>query len=480
MAARCGGRESVRLWRVFLLLIIGALCILPLARCVAHAEALPNPPGLRKQVEFWKKIFAHVSVYEVVVHDVWELDRVYATLDFSSARDELGGDILPAFSQIRVDQEKDRIRSLLLRLHEQGGRPQPWNEEEQRIARLFASDPNPQKFLLAADPARIRAQRGLREKFYEGLKISRRYLPEMERIFRAEGVPVEITRLPLVESAFNVRAYSKAGAAGIWQFIPSTARLFMRVDDVIDERRDPIIATRAAAAFLKRNYDQLGSWPLAITAYNHGPAGVRRAVETLGTRDIVEIVRRYRGPKFGFASRNFYAEFLAALAVDRDHQQYFGPIQFERPRESASVVLRRSAPFPALARAAGMEPTELAEWNLALTPAVVAGKLPVPRGYALQLPAPVVAGFQRRLEAWESEQQRQAVAAARQSTQRKAQREPAKVAEPVRRKHRVRRGETLVEIARLYGTSPEKIRQKNRLKRGARLQAGQVLVIPEG
>src|SRR5205823_14388566 len=123
-------------------------------------------------------------------------------------------------------------------------------------------------------------------------------------------------------------------AAGVWQFMPRTGRLFMRVDNLVDERRDPISSTRAAARFLVRVHDMLDTWPLTITAYNHGPDGMARAVAEVGTTDIATIVRDYRGKAFGFASRNFYAEFLAALDVERDFKTYFG----EAPEEPALRV----------------------------------------------------------------------------------------------------------------------------------------------
>jgi membrane-bound lytic murein transglycosylase D len=166
----------------------------------------------------------------------------------------------------------------------------------------------------------------------------------MERIFRAEGLPLELTRLPLVESCFDVEAYSKVGAAGIWQFMPATGRLYaMDVNDSVDERRDPIASTRAAARFLRHNYEALeDSWPLAITAYNHGPAGIRRAISATGTTDIGVIVGRYDGPAFGFASRNFYAEFLAALDVDRHREAWFGKLDVHQPEPTRVIPLERS------------------------------------------------------------------------------------------------------------------------------------------
>src|SRR5439155_792023 len=118
-----------------------------------------------------------------------------------------------------------------------------------------------------------------------------------------EGFQVEGARLPHLESSFDLRAYSKAGAAGIWQFIPATGRRFMRVDALVDERRDPFASTRAAALYLREVHRLLNSWPLAITAYNHGPQGMARAVRQVGTTDIASIIRQYDGMAFGFAPR---------------------------------------------------------------------------------------------------------------------------------------------------------------------------------
>ena len=118
-------------------------------------------------------------------------------------------------------------------------------------------------------------------------------------------MPVELSVLPHVESSFNPEAYSHVGAAGIWQFIRSTGKRYMQIDHLIDERMDPFASTKAAAKLLRHNYQLTQSWPLALTAYNHGVASMRRAINTLGTRDIAVIVRKYKGRAFGFASRNF-------------------------------------------------------------------------------------------------------------------------------------------------------------------------------
>lgn len=467
-------------WIVSLAVLLAALS---LSRPVE--AALPYPAELRPQVEFWKKIFSHYRRSEVVIHDTWDLERIYSVLDFSADAADLQSDILPAYVEIRVNQEKERIRSLLVRLHQNSGEPSPWSEEERRIAALFRRDRDPDKFLRAADPKRIRGQRGLREKFAEGLRVSGRYLPTMEAIFRAEGLPVELTRLPLVESCFNLHAYSKAGAAGIWQFVPGTGRLFLRIDETVDERRDPIASTRAAAKFLKQNYEKLGSWPLAVTAYNHGPAGIQRAVEAVGSRDLVEIIRRYQGPAFGFASRNFYAELLAAVEIDREPERYFGRLERLRPWDTEVVAVPQGGSFAALASMAGLSSAELAELNPALLPRVVAGQVPVPQNFRLRLPRARAQMFEQRYAAWLKGRARDTRVAGTEGTRRQA-REQARAAARARavanakRKHRVKPGQTLTMIARMYGLSVNQLERENGLRRGARLRAGQVLLIPEG
>ena len=99
--------------------------------------------------------------------------------------------------------------------------------------------------------------------------------------------------MPLVESSFNVRARSRYGAVGLWQFMRSTGRRYLRIGRGIDERMDPLESTRAAARLLKENYEHFGNWPLAITAYNHGRRGILRAVREVGSRDLSEIIQRY-------------------------------------------------------------------------------------------------------------------------------------------------------------------------------------------
>jgi membrane-bound lytic murein transglycosylase D len=261
----------------------------------------------------------------------------------------------------------------------------------------------------------------------------------MERIFGEQGLPVELTRMPLIESSFNLNAYSKVGAAGIWQFMPSTGRRFLTVSAAVDERRDPIASTRAAARYLREMYADLGSWPLAISGWNHGPDGLARAARELGTSDIGVIVRQYRGRNFGFASRNFYAEFLAALDLDRRHGAGVG----EKPRWREHQ----------LERATGLQQA--------------AATVPVER------PAePAIVPAAARVVEVEDEPVRHRASARAARPTKRATKGTTVV------QHRVRKGQTLSHIAKHYGVSVARLRTTNNVGRTGRVRAGQVLKIP--
>jgi membrane-bound lytic murein transglycosylase D len=237
------------------------------------------------------------------------------------------------------------------------------------------------------DPAaRVRTQRGLRERFRRGLEISGRYEAAFREIFRRHGVPEDLAYLPHVESSFQLNARSSVGATGVWQFMRATARHYMTVNNHIDERLDPIIAAEAAARYLAEAQRQLGHWPLAITSYNHGVAGMKRAKAQHGT-DIAVIVADYQGRYFGFASRNFYAEFLAARHVARHAGRYFSPaIVYEPPLEQRQVRVERRSTVAELARAHQVPQHELISANPAWLSGIRTGRVAVPAGSRLWLP----------------------------------------------------------------------------------------------
>jgi membrane-bound lytic murein transglycosylase D len=437
----------------------------------ASADTFPRPVSLEPQIRFWRDVFGSYSRYQVVVHDTVDLDKVYSVLDFRSSED-LGPLARETLIREETDSEVARLRAIFRRLDDAGPKPTGLSADEQRIFDMFRGDSGSSKFREAADDKRLRTQRGLYEKFANGLRIAHRYLPDMERIFRDEGLPTELTRLPLVESCFDVEAYSKVGAAGIWQFMPSTGRLYaMDVNALVDERRDPIAATRGAARFLRHNYESLeDSWPLAITAYNHGPAGVRRAINDTGTTDIGVIVDRYKGPAFGFASRNFYAEFVAALDVDKHRKAYFGDLDVDKPEATRVIPLDRPVGIEVAARLAGTDRGTVASLNPALMDCVVEGRRHIPAGYELRLPAERCNGFEERLAELVVEQRVMRVSAPAVATHRASSRTVATA-------HRVGKGDTLSEIAQKYRVSVTSLKNANRL-RGKDIKRGQVLKIP--
>ncbi len=368
--------------------------------------SFPYPAALRPQVEFWKKIFATYSKYQVVIHDS-ETMKIYKVVDFRPLLDEEGLDEATVL-QIRQEQSKvkvEQIRTILLKLHQCGEDCGELTAEEQRIWDMYRKVDDPDKFRAAASEDRLRSQVGIRERFREGIQVSRRYLHAMEEIFRREGVPVELTRLPFIESSFNVAAYSKVGAAGIWQFMPATGRLYkMRVNNVIDERRDPLVATEAAARLLRENYESLGTRAPGITPYNHGPAGVAGAVEDVGTTDIVQIIRHYRGKHFGFASRNFYPEFLAALQVEKDYENHFGSLQMAAPLTYDKCHIDCPISLRAAARFVNADEDDLLLLNPSLGAAVRNGRAPVPHGYQLRVPSGTSAVFVERYDPWQDKE----------------------------------------------------------------------------
>jgi membrane-bound lytic murein transglycosylase D len=233
---------------------------------------------------------------------------------------------------------------------------------------------------------RVRSQRGVRERFRRGLEVSGRYDATFRDIFRRYGLPEDLAYLPHVESSFQLNARSSVGAAGVWQFMPSTGRQYMVVGNDIDERLDPVVAAGAAARYLRDAHRRLGSWPLALTSYNHGVGGMMRARDRYGD-DIARIVADYDGRYFGFASRNFYAQFLAARHVIHNADRYFPDgVRLDPPLDDQPVVLRSDTYAADLARRYGVSVSTLAERNLAWREPVRTGRRPVPAGTTVWVP----------------------------------------------------------------------------------------------
>ncbi len=357
------------------------VCLLLTAFAPTHAaegdvaDPFVHPPELERDVRFWIRVYTEVTTDGGLLHDDWNLGLVYEVLRFDPGSS-------PKQRERRVAEAKAHYAALLRKFA--AGDTDDLTPHERRILHAFGSNATPADYRDGID--RIRFQLGQADRFREGLIRAAVWEKQIARTLARHGVPAEIAALPHVESSFNLAAYSKVGAAGLWQFMPGTAKRYMRVDSLVDERLDPYTATDAAANLMLYNYRLVGTWPLAVTAYNHGPGGLRSIQDELGTSDIAVIVKRYHGKTFGFASRNFYVAFLAALEVDRNADKYFGPLTRLPDTDSTPVELPDYIAIDALAKAFKVDMGALRVLNPALRPPIWNGSRLVPRGYPLRLP----------------------------------------------------------------------------------------------
>lgn len=332
---------------------------------------------LRKNVGFWIQIYSQYSTHQGLIHDAKYIDHVYEVVDFTHHGTR---------NTHWIRNEKLKWRKILLSLDQKEDHPEQMTLEEKRVFDLFRDINEPHKFLNAAHRKRLRFQLGQKDVFLEGFYQSGLYLPWMEKVFKDEGVPTELTRLPYVESSFNLKARSKVGASGIWQFMRYTAGLFLKINPAIDERNDPIRESAAAARLLKLNYESLGNWPLAVTAYNHGRKGVMKATRRVGTNRLGQVITEFHARSFGFASSNFFAELLAAIEVDRNASQYFKNAERVKSVDFVEVKIPDYIAVQDIGRQYHLDLKILRELNPALTDEVFSGRLLVPAGYLFRFP----------------------------------------------------------------------------------------------
>jgi membrane-bound lytic murein transglycosylase D len=290
-----------------------------------------------------------------------------------------------------------------------------------------------------------------RDLFLEAYRRSGRYRPMILARLEAAHLPSQLSWLPLVESWFKVRAFSRAGAMGLWQFIASTGlRYGMTRDGWIDERMDPEKSTDAALAYLTSLHGWFGDWPKALAAYNCGEARVMRLQgrskdQYLDFWDLYEQLPQ--------ETRRYVPRFVAALQIIQNPRQYGMtlPEPLSPPESVATVKADRSVSLSGLERALGLPQDTLSDLNPELRSGATPG-----RAYDLRVPAEHVEAAPARI----------------------AQLPEWKPPRPAFVTHRVRGGETLGYIARHYGTTVRAILQLNGLRSAHRLRVGQRLRIP--
>lgn len=441
---RTGDAAIRRIPAIFLSLLLTLL--LPVHARAAE-EPIATPPELQRDVDFWVRVYTEINTSEGFLHDEHDLSLVYRKLQFNR-------DVTPRGRRDAVDAERRKIELMLRRLADGAG---DLSAEEQTLAGMFGANATRARYAEAA--RQVRFQLGQADRFRAGLERSGTWETHIAQTFANLGLPPELAVLPHVESSFDPTAYSKVGAAGLWQFMRATGRLYLRIDDAVDERLDPFRATEAAARLLDFNFRFLESWPLALTAYNHGAAGMRRARDAMGTADIATILRNYRSRSFGFASRNFFVSFLAALTIDRNPDKYFDSLTRHPAMAFTEVEMPAYVPLPALLHTLKMDKVQLVSLNPALRLPVWDGRQYVPKGYRLRLPA--------EAQNWT------AVSLAQQLDP-----QDQYLNQPRERSYRVKAGDTLATVAGRIGVSSSVIAKLNGLQEGAELKARTTLRLP--
>jgi len=424
------------------------------APCVIDTVEFPSYQSIEPNVEFWKRVFGEWSLGQVAVHDLDHPGIIYDVVDLPGPIEERYTEEQKDFIERLNEEWRDRLAALADKIDTRA----TLDDAEKRLALDITTEAGSMA-IVGADE-RVRTQRGLRERFRRGLEISHRYEPAIREILREGGLPEELAYLPHVESSYQAAARSSAGAVGVWQFTRSTGRRFMTINSTVDERLDPILAARGAAAYLEEAHARLGDWALALTSYNHGLNGIARATAQHGT-DYEKVFLEYRGRLFGFASKNFYSEFLAARDVACRVDHYFpGGIQPEPVQDFEEIVIDARTTPARLATVYGIPLDELATINPAWSRRAVRSGLPLPSLSSVWLPR----GTLKRLadskidlaDAWSRSLDQDGT-------------------------YVVQSGDNLSTIAHAYGLSLRQLRELNSIPRGKSLiRVGQRLNISGG
>lgn len=351
------------------------------------SEEFTVPAGLRDRVGFWFDIYTHYDSNKKIIHHTLYPWIIFQVVDVTPI---INSDT-PKVRWLRnvkadnfVSQEFQRIQDALKELA-RGVELDKQNQVQVAVAKTLEPLEGSLQDKAKEALKNMRVQTGQKNFFVNGLETSPLYLKGMEEIFRSFKLPVELTRLPFVESSFNRHAVSKVGASGIWQFMDYTGKSFLTVNEHIDERNSPFKASVAAAKLLKENHIILKrSWPLAVTAWNHGPSGLRRAMKAINSEELAEIINNYQSRTFDFASSNFYCEFLAALYAEKYHEQIYENLEYEKTLDLHTVKLARSVSAKELLRRSGLTKENFVLYNPDLKVAIEKNSA-VPTGFTLMV-----------------------------------------------------------------------------------------------
>jgi len=344
------------------------------------------PKQIEHKVNFWIDVFSKYDEDKIIIHDSKHL-LVYEVLDISDINkiDYFTNVIKKEIIDSRVLRTRKKYQEALLRVANK-----EYLSEDVFINNILIKLSKYEEeniYFNAARISRIRAQRGLKSEFKKAIYYASRYIPMIEEIFKDYNLPSELARIPYIESLFNNKAVSHLNAVGMWQFLETTANPYIKINSIYDERKDPKISTILAAKYLKKSYSQLKSWPLVVTSYNHGIYGMKRAVKATGSYDIVDIINKYTHNSFGFASRNFYPEFLAAVYVDKYKAILFNNLEFSRPQNTELLVILKSYNILELEKLIGVNKNLIRYYNPAIADSFFNDyKIKLPKGAKIRVP----------------------------------------------------------------------------------------------
>lgn len=293
-----------------------------------------SSPYFYPTVRFWFGIYTRYDSKQTIIHDKDSLGMVYSVLDFT----KLNSAGVNRFAQSAIVQKiiKEKIAAIKGTYQELalGKTDSPLALNILRLIKEnkleIPVDALARKIFFEARMESIRTQTGQRDAINAGIGRMMPYSVFLKTIFNEFNLPPQLTAIPFLESSFNNVAESKVGALGIWQFMPHIGNHFMpKRNDLYDYRSNPFIASIAALHLLKENYKILKSWDLAVTAYNSGTKHLVKARKELGINHLEEIFTQYNHPHIGFASKNFYAEFLALVTTLAYRDEIFPPAVYD-------------------------------------------------------------------------------------------------------------------------------------------------------
>jgi membrane-bound lytic murein transglycosylase D len=326
-----------------------------------ESNIFKTPLALEKEVRFWIDIYTKYTTRQGVFHISGDIEKIVGEIDLTDVY------LNQKYSPVRREKEAE----VLIR------------RKRKQIANQ----------LKIKNVKSIRLQMGLKDRMKTAIYESGKYLPMMEDIFKQKNLPIELTRLVFVESSFNVEAQSRVGASGLWQIMPRLGRKFKYIDNKQDLRNNPRSATILAAKILKENYQILKSWPLAVTSYNFGVGSMLKVQKKLKTKDDQKIFSSENLKKhIGFASRNFYATFLAAIYVESHANLYFGePLMIAKPLQLDQFYLSAKTDFTTLIQKHNMDAKSFKQINTHILSKHLKPGKSIPKGTLIHIPSNKVA-----------------------------------------------------------------------------------------